>query len=444
ASQKGQEVELTLLHGKPFEEILSHVDKERPSLLVLGRLGAHRTEGLEMGSNTENLLRLASCHVLITTRPFEPTVEQIADETTSWTEEAEQRMERVPSFVRNMARSAILRYAHEHGHTVVSCKIVDEATASLLPASAMQAMGRIAEAAAKREQTRAAEAEAERATREDGAELTFDHRALQWSNAATKALEEIAATPTRANVKLRAEKLAFREQQSTVTADHVAQVVGHVEAPSTALVWNYEALARLERVPEGFMRDRSRERVEGHARREGLARITLAVCEAGLEEAKAAMTTAMRGAQGHPQAEPRPPGDGAPDHPEALSWTPEAQERMESIPVGYMRELTRQRVEVFARRQGLDRVTADVVTKKYAEWSEGSAKHSMVMPWRHEAVERVRRIPGFVRGMVIKEAEHCARAMGLDTVTTEVLDKASAAWEARGAFHSDSDPDLYE
>ena len=68
ASQKGQKIESTLLSGKPFEAVLKHVEEEKPSLLVLGRFGTHWTEGLDMGSTTDNLLRLAPCNVLIANR----------------------------------------------------------------------------------------------------------------------------------------------------------------------------------------------------------------------------------------------------------------------------------------------------------------------------------------------------------------------------------------
>ncbi len=65
AAQNGQETKLTLLSGKPFEEIVKYIDKEKPSLLVLGRVGTHRSDGLDIGSTTENLLRLAPCNILI-------------------------------------------------------------------------------------------------------------------------------------------------------------------------------------------------------------------------------------------------------------------------------------------------------------------------------------------------------------------------------------------
>lgn len=68
ASQNGQEIKGTLLSGKTFEEVIKYIDKEKPSLLVVGRFGAHCSEGLDIGSTTENLLRLAPCNVLIVNR----------------------------------------------------------------------------------------------------------------------------------------------------------------------------------------------------------------------------------------------------------------------------------------------------------------------------------------------------------------------------------------
>jgi len=140
AKDNGVEVKTTLLAGKPYDAILGHVRRENPDLLILGKVGVHKDDGLDIGSNAENLLRLAPCHILLTSRRFVPPVEAVAEQTVSWTKEAEERMERVPSFVRNMAKMAILRYAQDKGHTVISSSIVDEAMDALMPKAAREAM----------------------------------------------------------------------------------------------------------------------------------------------------------------------------------------------------------------------------------------------------------------------------------------------------------------
>jgi hypothetical protein len=43
-----------------------------------------------------------------------------------WTEEAEERLKRVPTFVRNMVRSAVERYAIEHKYAEITPGIMDE------------------------------------------------------------------------------------------------------------------------------------------------------------------------------------------------------------------------------------------------------------------------------------------------------------------------------
>jgi nucleotide-binding universal stress UspA family protein len=63
---EGVEVKSALLAGKAYEEIKKHLEKEPPSLLVVGRFGAHKTDEQDIGSTAENLLRLAPCNVLIT------------------------------------------------------------------------------------------------------------------------------------------------------------------------------------------------------------------------------------------------------------------------------------------------------------------------------------------------------------------------------------------
>jgi len=48
-----------------------------------------------------------------------------------WSPEAEARVERIPSFIRPMARKAIERYAEAQGHPVVTEAVMDEARGAL-------------------------------------------------------------------------------------------------------------------------------------------------------------------------------------------------------------------------------------------------------------------------------------------------------------------------
>ena len=118
-----------------------------------------------------------------------------------------------------------------------------------------------------------------------------------------------------------------------------------------------------------------------------------------------------------------------------LTWTPEAKSRLQQVPEGVMRELTRQRVENLARRKGQDVVTLELMGAKYHQWAEGSARATSEMAWTEEAQQRMERIPIFVRGMVAKAIEAYAVSRGLAEITPGIVDEAKTFWGQTGQFH---------
>ena len=165
AQEEGSDVRTTLLDGKVFEKVLQYVRKEQPWLLIVGRIGVHSDDDMDIGSNTENLLRAAPCNVLISNRKFVPPIDTQAEYTIAWTEEALLRMEKVPVFARGVAKTAIHRYAIEKGHTIISNSVVDDAVGDILPKGAMEAMkalgGQLDEAGIDRNQMQADDAVAQ-------------------------------------------------------------------------------------------------------------------------------------------------------------------------------------------------------------------------------------------------------------------------------------------
>ena len=103
---------------------------------MIGRLGIHADPELDIGGNAERLLRNVDCAVLLSQRAHRPGTDTVAAVTTTWTPEAERRLDRVPEFARRMARMAILQFAQERGHTVITERIVDVATDVLCPGHA--------------------------------------------------------------------------------------------------------------------------------------------------------------------------------------------------------------------------------------------------------------------------------------------------------------------
>ncbi len=116
-------------------------------------------------------------------------------------------------------------------------------------------------------------------------------------------------------------------------------------------------------------------------------------------------------------------------------WTPEAQARLQEVPEGLMRELTRQRVEKLARQRGESTVTLDLLQEKYRQWRDGSAQATNEMTWTNEAEERMARVPAFVRGMVVKAVEAYAEQHGLAQITLSTVDEAKGFWGKANQFH---------
>ena len=441
ADERGIEVETVLLDGKPHEVIQRYLNKVSPSLLVLGRTGIHADPELDIGGNSEQLLEDAHCAVLLSEREHLPQVDRLAAVTTSWSTEAEQRMERVPSFVRSMARMAILRYAQERGHTVITERLVEEATAKLMPGRAEQAMAEIVAA-------------------HDAGELQTKPKEytapLRWSDAATARLLTIKDLPLRGSLSLKAEKKARAEGGDEVIEAHINAFLGdeaperpaQAEAPPpepTELHWQAAALARLARVPEGFMRDKSRERIENYARDNGHHSIDLAIAEAGLATARQAMEAAMSQTdKPDPATDPaaprcpfnhgQAPTETTPARP-ALAWSQDAEARLLAVPAGFCRDMTRKAAETMAVNTGLEQIDLSFVDSVLATFEKGSGQFTETLPWDEDARARIQRAPDSVRGMLAQEIEAWAQRNGRSRIDHEAVDAVKALWQGRGVFH---------
>ncbi|MBT3917451.1 MAG: universal stress protein [Rhodospirillaceae bacterium] len=432
ADEEGVEVVSKLLEGKAFKVICDYLKEVNASLLMVGMTGVHADRSLDIGGNAENLLRLSPCHIWLGQTEHVPPMEVVAEETISWSNEAEEFLKRAPSFVQDMARKAVNRYAQEKGHTFITQDIVEIVANDMMPGG-----GRSAEQLEK-EQT------------------------VTWSASAEALIKRHVELPMAANIKLRAEKRARRNDSSEVLDEHVLPFIDtsvNIEAGAEGeFVWAAASLARLSRVPDA-MRDATRSRIESVAQERGTTEVTLEVVEAGLEQARAAMNEAIAQKDDEPaEAEEKPEdkkgfvcpfaGNAKTETSEEAKatfvWAEDAEARMAKIPAGFMREMTRQRVEVYAEKHEIETITEALVEEKYAEWAKGSAKQKRQMAWDEDALARVQRIPDFVRGMVELEIERCARELELDRVTTAAVDMASEAWEGMGDFHSDANPDLYK
>ncbi|CAN5875217.1 hypothetical protein BH20GEM1_BH20GEM1_12200 [soil metagenome] len=112
------EVETQILIGKPFQVVLQWAAEIEPSLLVVARHGSHRIDGTDLGSQADNLTRIAAVNTLLVgtteVHPEEiPWIEEDGETGLEWTPDAEVRILRVPPFALGIARKAVEEFVLE-------------------------------------------------------------------------------------------------------------------------------------------------------------------------------------------------------------------------------------------------------------------------------------------------------------------------------------------
>ncbi len=322
AAEDGVELAITLLDGKCFEKILTFARKEQPWLLIVGRVGVHSDENeVDLGSNTENL-------------------------------------ERVPPQMKNIARTALLRYAIEQGHTVITSKVIDEAMAIFMPARMAEKMQILAEDLAV-------------------AKLRAE------SQAVTAICSHCGYTVKGPNPVVRcpvcgagADKfqLVSREAVEAIAAQE-GGIAEEESLPGVVTKWSADARDALREVTDAYLRRRAKARVEKYARSRRIAVIT---CElalpliedtVGRDKLGAGWETLLARTKFTPAAETRTQEATAAG---AFQWTPEAVARLNRVPAGFMRDMTREEVEKVAREKAV--LTVDLAV---CEEGIGHARNTM-------------------------------------------------------------------
>jgi nucleotide-binding universal stress UspA family protein len=340
AADDGVDLAITLLDGKCFEKVLTFARKEQPWLLIMGRVGVHSDEDeVDLGSNTENLMRLAPCNVLLTGGRFYPPLDVKAEEIISWTEEAEARMERVPPQVKGVARTALLRYAIEQGHTVITNKVIDEAMAIFMPTRMAEKMQILAEdiaVANLRKESQAATAI-----------CSICGYTVKGPNAVVTC-PVCKAAPDKFQIISRDVVEAIANQEGGIEEEE--------SMPGVQVKWSADARDALREVTDAYLRRRAKARVEKYARSRKIAVITCALALPMIEETVgrdklgAGWDTLLAKTKFEPV---ELPGLKEAVSESPFTWTDEATARLNRVPAGFMRDMTREEVEKVAATRGV-------------------------------------------------------------------------------------------
>jgi hypothetical protein len=168
-------------------------------------------------------------------------------------------------------------------------------------------------------------------------DLAYDDVPMQWTKDAKEAIRAVPAGFQRRRAKARIEKSARKLGMTTITLEYAAPTIkeaasedytpifankgtgtsaeaaatlatvngngsqgngareaGNDHAKPDPYTWTVEAQARLERAPEGFMRDCTKALIVKHAEKIGVTHITIEVANEGVEQAKSYMAEAMK------------------------------------------------------------------------------------------------------------------------------------------------------
>ena len=148
-------------------------------------------------------------------------------------------------------------------------------------------------------QRRRAKAKIEKTARKLGmTTITLEYAAPMIQEAASEDYTPIFANKgTGASTEAQATVTAATSGTNGAAASHEndrGNGNGHVAEPAPAYTWTPEAQSRLERAPEGFMRECTRALIEKHADKIGVTAITAEVANEGIEQAKDYMADAMK------------------------------------------------------------------------------------------------------------------------------------------------------
>ncbi len=399
AEEEGVKISTSLLDGKPFEKVLQYVKKEKPWLLVVGRIGVHSDSEMDVGSNSENLVRMAPCNVLISNKTYMPPIDAIAEYTVAWTEEASKRMEKVPIFARGVAKTAVYRYAVEKGFSIITNSVVDGAMGDILPPSSiamMKNMGKVLdEKGIDRDKMKADDAVAE-SLRSGGISGMMTNIVKDRDTERAESYDEKAksdfhvcsncgytakgAKPVTCPI-CSAESDAFNFldkslfESAAKAEGGLSQEIGYDGVP---LNWTEDAKNTLRAIPAGFERRRAKAKVEKTARKMGFQTISNEfairmikgldeILEEGVEIGANAISKAVSQMKAEKESIATPEPQQAPPE---LTWTPEGKARIEKVPVGFMRDATRQHIENYAFSNKITNITLEVAEAGIAKATE--------------------------------------------------------------------------
>ncbi|MBI3742170.1 MAG: universal stress protein [Chloroflexi bacterium] len=313
AQDENVEITSQVLVGKPFAKIIEHIEETQPTLLVMGRYGAHHIDGADMGSNSENLMRLAPCSVLmvgaVEAKPYDvPVLDEYEEQPLEWDADAIKLVLRAPPFAQGMAKAAVEEFARKQGYEQVTLEILNSVLKDMLPPSTRHLMGLEQDIDRKI-------SDARKFARSPIEEFSPHETIFKWTDEARARLNERVPVFIRPIAMLAMERYAREKGMDTVTVEVMIEVskrLGYAQEDARSpldtaaaattkenvqVTWTPEGEERLKRVPP-FEREMVRKMVESMAKADGFTEITFNVADMMLKKIKEFYSAQSKGASG--------------------------------------------------------------------------------------------------------------------------------------------------
>jgi hypothetical protein len=210
---------------------------------------------MDLGGNTENLLRLAPCSVLLSSRTYVPPIDVRGAASVVWTPEANSVIERIPCSAQGLSRTAVLRWAMERGHSIISQDIVTAALGDILPPEASAAIG-------------------VPVPQQAGTDTDFEVHICRECGYTARGVRPVAC-PVCGGAQDQFSKVDHRSLMEAAAAE--GEVTEEVTFDNRKIGWSTDARILLHEMPAGYLRRRIKAKVEKVARTRRLSVVTLQV-----------------------------------------------------------------------------------------------------------------------------------------------------------------------
>jgi len=210
---------------------------------------------------------------------------------------------------------------------------------------------------------------------------------MDWSAGADEVLQQVQDNTLRKNTKMRAEKRALTEKSTRVEVEHILP-----------FVVNPKIKNKIKKDPDK---------------------------ETQPEVSKCPFSSMGKRVASEEEID--------------LPWHKDAQQRLNKIPQGSSRDMTKKATNAIAQQQNINHISLEFLENILSIFNSGSKNMKKSLPWQENAETAIAKAPAMVQGMLASEIEAYAKRESLTEVDLKTVQLVKKKWTDEGRFHLDPD-----